>query len=92
MVPPQLSTPFLLVLCFSCSGTAYFFFSFVICFLCPSVLLIFSFFLHLYLVDYLYVYITPVETFLECIVYLNFKASIVKHDEGQGVLKFNAPD
>ena len=67
-------------------------FSFVICFLCPSVLIISSFFLYLSLVDYLYVYITPVETFLECIVYLNFNASMVKHDEGQGVLKFNAPD
>ena len=89
--PPQLSTTFLLVLFFLVLALRIYFLL-VICFLCPSVLIIFSFFLYLYLVDYLYVYFAPVETFLECIAYLNFKASMVKHDEGQGVLKFNAPD
>ena len=59
MVPPPVIQTFSAVFLVLALRIA--FCSFVICFLCPSVL-IYIFFLSLYLVAYVYVNITPVET------------------------------
>ena len=58
---PPVIHAFLLILCFSCSGTACFCFSFVMGFLCPS-MLISACFLSIWLLIYLYASYAPVET------------------------------